>query len=110
MVRRVDPEMANRVDYISTFDVPAHDMIPDHLGWNPTMNGCSLNNKSGSESSTDFGTHGPTINLSLPNEVHDEYSKVAGNISTSHVPAYDMIAHLSAWDPTMTGGQTMEPS
>lgn len=74
------------------------------------MNGCSLNNKGGSESSADLGTYNPTIDPSLLNREHNAYNGVAGNLPTYHVPAYGMVPDLSTWDPTMTGGQTMEPS
>jgi hypothetical protein len=80
MVRRVDPGMTSQADGISTFHGPAHDMTSDLSAWDPTMNRCSLDNKSGSGSAADLGTCGPTIDPSLLT-VHDEFNEVGDNIS-----------------------------
>lgn len=79
MVRRVYPGMMSQADSISTFHVPAHDMIPDLSAWDTTMNGCSFDNKSGSESTADLGTYGLIIDPSLLT-VHNEFNEIADNI------------------------------
>jgi len=80
MVRRIDPGMTSQVDSISTFHLPACDMIPDLSAWDPTENGCSLDNMSGLESAADVGTYSPTIDPFLLT-VHDEFNEIADNIS-----------------------------
>lgn len=69
--------MMSRADSISTSHAPAHDIIPDFSAWDLTMNGCSLDNASVSESAANLGTYETTIDPSLLT-AHDGYNEFAG--------------------------------